>query len=419
MTKLILATESFPYGKGERTFILPELERLRQYFDITIVSHANRDQIKEGISEELPKDIKVVCLARPQLTALDKVRALISVFTDRDGRMEVREILAGKADRRVQFYQSLAFYAQARADQKKLRQSGILSVEEPVIYYAFWYTYFCYSMIREKRRYPNVHVVTRTHGVDLYHERVPGGRQPFRHQMEKQLDAILFACEYGAGYYAACAKDKQTSADKLHVCKLGIEGAGRQMPVGRSEEWELLSCSNVLPLKRIHLIIDGLAQIQKAKIHWTHIGDGSELADMERYAAEKLKDKDNIRYTFTGFLKDVHAYYQHNQVDCFITTSATEGGCPVSIQEAMSCGIPVIGTDVGGITEMIRDNGILLSAEPDQDEVAGAILGVMTQERHDLEKMKAAAYRKWKEEFDIHKSFEKVLRILQICLYDK
>ena len=140
---------------------------------------------------------------------------------------------------------------------------------------------------------------------------------------------------------------------------------------------------------------------------------------MERYAAEKLKDKDNIRYTFTGFLKDVHAYYQQNQVDCFITTSATEGGCPVSIQEAMSCGIPVIGTDVGGITEMIRDNGILLSAEPDQDEVAGAILGVMTQERHDLEEMKAAAYRRWKEEFDINKSFEKVLKTLQSCLSDK
>ena len=140
---------------------------------------------------------------------------------------------------------------------------------------------------------------------------------------------------------------------------------------------------------------------------------------MERYAAEKLKDKDNIRYTFTGFLKDVHAYYQHNQVDCFITTSATEGGCPVSIQEAMSCGIPVIGTDVGGITEMIKDNGILLSAEPDQDEVAGAILGVMAQERHDLEEMKAAAYRRWKEEFDINKSFEKVLKTMQSFLSDK
>lgn len=419
MTKLILATESFPYGKGERTFILPELEKLRQYFDITIVSHANHDQIKEGISEELPEDIKVVCLARPQLSALDKVRALISVFTDRDGRIEVREILAGKADRRAQFYQSLAFYAQSRADQKRLRRSGILSAEEPMIYYAFWYTYFCYSMIREKRRYPNIHVITRTHGVDLYHERVPGGRQPFRHQMEKRLDAILFACEYGAGYYESHVKDRQISASKLHVCKLGIKGAGQQMPVSRREEWELLSCSNVVPLKRINLIIDGLAQIENAKIHWTHIGDGSALADMERYAAEKLKDKDNIRYTFTGFLKDVHAYYQQNQADCFITTSATEGGCPVSIQEAMSYGIPVIGTDVGGITEMIGDNGILLPAEPDKDEVAGAIGRVMTQERHDLEQMKAAAYRKWKEEFDINKSFEKVLRILQMCLYDK
>lgn len=413
MTKLILATESFPYGKGERNFILPEIERLRQYYDITVVSHAKREQIEAGMPEELPEDIKVVCLERPQLSAFDKVRSLISILSDRDGRIEIQEILEGKTDKRVRFYQSLAFYAQSRADQKKLRRSGILSADEPIIYYAFWYTYFCYSMVREKRRFPNVHVITRTHGVDLYHERMPGERQPFRHQMEKRLDAILFACEYGAGYYAARVKDKQTDADKLHVCKLGIERAERQMPVGRSEEWELLSCSNVLPLKRIHLIVDGLAQIEKAKIHWTHIGDGSELADMEQYAAEKLRDKDNIRYTFTGFLKDVHAYYKRNQVDCFITTSATEGGCPVSIQEAMSYGIPVIGTDVGGITEMIKDNGILLAAEPDEEEIADAIQRIMIQERQDLEKMKEASYREWMAEFDIENNFKKVYEILK------
>ena len=49
MRKLILATESFPYGRGEKTFILPEIERLRQHFDITIVSHANREQMEEDI----------------------------------------------------------------------------------------------------------------------------------------------------------------------------------------------------------------------------------------------------------------------------------------------------------------------------------------------------------------------------------
>lgn len=412
MRKLILATESFPYGRGEKTFILPELERLKQYFDITIVSHANHEQMEGGICSELPENIKVVCFGQPQLSVLDKIEAFISIFLDRDGRIELKEILQGKCNRSERFYQSLAFYAQAMADQKKLRQSGILSTEEPVIYYSFWYTYFCYSMIREKGRCPSVSIITRTHGIDLYHERIPGGRQPFRHQMETRLDAVVFVCEYGAEYYKIHVKDNEIDNGRLHVCKLGIEAPNRQMPVGQGEERELLSCSNMIPLKRIQLIVDGLAQINELKIHWTHIGDGSERQKLREYAEQKLGNKDNIRYTFAGYVENVRAYYEQNQVDCFITTSETEGGCPVSIQEAMSYGIPIIGTDVGGITEMIADNGILLSANPDEEEVANAIQRILTLEESDLHKAKAAAYRKWQEEFDADKSFDRMYQIL-------
>lgn len=416
MRKLILATESFPYGRGEKTFILPELERLRQYFDITIVSHANREQMEDGICGELPENIKVVCLERPRLSVLDKIKAFFSIFLNRDGRIELKEILQGKCNKGERFYQSLAFYAQAMVDQKKLCKSGILSTEEPIIYYSFWYTYFCYSMIREKSRCPRVSIITRTHGVDLYHERISGGRQPFRHQMETRLDAIVFACEYGEEYYKSHMKDSGTDSGKLHICKLGIEAPNRQMPVGQGEERELLSCSNVIPLKRIPLIVDGLARIDKLKIHWTHIGDGSEMKQLQEYAEQKLGNKANIRYTFAGYVENVRAYYEQNQVDCFITTSETEGGCPVSIQEAMSYGVPIIGTDVGGITEMIADNGILLSADPDEKEIANAIQKIMMQERLKMLQMKEAAYQKWRKEFDINSSFGKIFKIIERLL---
>lgn len=413
MRKLILATEGFPYGKGEKTFILPELERLRQYFDITILSHADPVQMREGMTEYLPENVRLVCFGRPQLSAFDKVRALLLFFLDQEGRMEIREIIRGKTNKRERFYQSLSFYAQALADQKKLRRSGILTAKEPMICYSFWYTYFCYSMVREKYRNPGIHIVTRAHGIDLYHERVPGCRQPFRYQMEKRLDAILFACAYGENYYRTNVKRAEIEKDKLHVCKLGIEPAARLMPVGDGEVWELLSCSNAIPLKRIPLIIDGLARIEDIRIHWTHIGDGSALKDIRKYAEKQLGDRSNITYTLAGFVKNVHAYYEQNQVDCFITTSATEGGCPVSIQEAMSSGVPVIGTDVGGITEMIDDNGILLSRNPDADEVAGAIRKMAVLESSDLKKMKEAAYRKWQAEFDIEVSFKNILNLLE------
>lgn len=412
MKKLILATESFPYGKDERTFILPELERLRAHYDITILSHADQSRVQEGMTVKLPEEIRVVCLGRPQLTAADKIRAFLSFFMDRDGRMEMREILAGKENRRQRIYQSAAFFAQAAADLKNLRRSGILSDNVPVLYYSFWYTYYCYSMIRERKRYPNVRIVARTHGVDLYHERVPGNRQPFRHQMEKNLDALVFACAYGKQYYEDRIKGEQMDGSRLYVCRLGIEKPRRQMPAGGDGVWRLVSCSHVIPLKRVGLIIDGLSRVEGAKIFWTHLGDGSSLDEMQRYAAEKLAAKENIQYRFAGFVQDVRTYYETQPVDCFITTSKTEGGCPVSIQEAMSYGIPIIGTDAGGITEMIGDNGILLSHDPDAEEIAAAIRKVMELGESDLQRMKAASCQKWQEEFDIDKAFGKLYAVL-------
>ena len=42
MKKLFLITESFPYGKGEKSFIMPELPYLAEEYDLTIISCADK-----------------------------------------------------------------------------------------------------------------------------------------------------------------------------------------------------------------------------------------------------------------------------------------------------------------------------------------------------------------------------------------
>lgn len=413
MTRLILATDQFPYGKGEATFITPELMRLRQHYDITIISHADREQVQGGLCAKLPEGVKLICFGRPELSFADKVRALARFLLDRHARQEIREIFRAKKNRRERLYQSLSFFAQALSDQKKLRQSGIFSGNEPVIYYSFWYTYFCYSAVREcgRRNDSNVRLITRAHGYDLYHERIPGNRQPFKHQMELKLDAILFVCDYTKKYYREQIR-QDIDEKKLHVCKLGMEAADVRMEHKRQEVWHLVSCSSVIPLKRVSRIIDGLALLDE-KIHWTHIGDGVDLQRTVDYAGEKLGMKDNISYTFQGYMEndEVLRYYSEHSVDCFITTSATEGS-PVSISEAMKFGIPVIGTDVGGIMEMIQGNGILLSADPDGEAVAAAIQEIISSDQETINSMRSASLALWKRDFDIDVNMKKVYAIL-------
>lgn len=414
MTKILLATENFPYGRGEKSFVLPELTRLAKEYDVTVISHVDERQIAERQGgTDLPAGVRVVTHPRPRLTGRDKLRALSGFLTDRDGREEIREILRGKKQRGMRLYQSLSFYAQALADQSLLQKSGLFSEQEEIIYYSFWYDYYCYSMVREKGKYPNVRIIARTHGRDLYHERVPGGRQPFRAQMERGMDGVAFACAYGREYYDRYVRSDAFPADRLHVCRLGTEPAFRLMPPHEDGPWQLLSCSNVIPLKRIERIIEGLALVDGISLCWTHIGDGANMETAKAYAEQMLGKKENIQYVFTGYMEDVDAWYRHKQVDCFITASSTEGGCPVSIQEAMSYGVPVIGTDVGGITEMIAGNGILLRANPCAAEVAEAVCRICGAKPGELMCMKEKSLSLWREMFDKETCYHKIKEVLE------
>lgn len=414
--KLLLATNAFPYNSGEAAFIIPELKRLKEYYDITVISHANQEQVKAGyVQEDILDGLKILHFPEPVITMTDKIKALFSYLLSKDGRREIVEVCRGKSQLGLRLYQSLAFYAQALADQKEIQKSGVVSPEEPVVYYSFWNTYYCYSMVREKRKHKNIKIVSRFHGFDLYHERIPGGRQVFKHQMEAGTEGLIFLGEFARKYYIEKVKADSTPEKKLHVCPLGIEAAGRKMPLQQSQTLQLLSCSDVIPLKRIERIIDGLACVGQGEICWTHIGDGPELEKIKAYADGKLEEKDNICNTFKGQMEhnQVLQYYETQQVDCFITTSSTEG-VPVSIMEAMSYGVPVIATAVGGIPEMLEGDGILLDGNPTGEEVGEAINTVLALEKTELCRMKDKSYEIWQQRYDVDKSIKILLGILKM-----
>ena len=69
-----------------------------------------------------------------------------------------------------------------------------------------------------------------------------------------------------------------------------------------------------------------------------------------------------------------------NWADVFILPSFNEG-LPISILEAMSYGMPIISTPVGGIPEVVRENGILVTPGHD-DEICSAMKKYI--DNHDL-----------------------------------
>ena len=73
----------------------------------------------------------------------------------------------------------------------------------------------------------------------------------------------------------------------------------------------------------------------------------------------------------------------------------------------MSFGVPCIGTNVGGVSEIITNeyNGILLSPNPSADEVANQILSYLQFNTEKKNRIRKQALATWEDKYDANKNF--------------
>ena len=414
MKKLFLITENFPYGTtGENAFILSELPEIVKYYDVTVISHASEAALNDCADlTGLPSEVKVINI-QIKLTWYRKLKYLIRYLCDADGIKEIGEILKSNGNYLQRLRYSVSFYALAMEDFRLIKKKKLFSADDEAIYYTYWYYYYTYGISKNRKYFPNMKVVTRVHGFDLYDEQCTVGRQPFQKIMDKNVDRIFFISEQGKSYYLN--KYHFDNYSKYIVSRLGTIGI-KHLPdvVDRAHgKFRLVSCSSVIPLKRVNLIVEALSELTE-EIEWIHFGDGSEFGNLKELAARLLKNKSNIGYQLKGYIanQEIIQYYGNNYVHCFITTSSTEG-IPVSAQEAMSFGIPIIATAVGGVPELIDGNGILMDADPNAQEVADAIRTMVHMGGQAYEELRKSSYRIWCERYDAEVNRERFIQMLE------
>lgn len=162
----------------------------------------------------------------------------------------------------------------------------------------------------------------------------------------------------------------------LFISKLGVINDSEVLnPYSEEKVKRIVTCSNIVRIKRLDLLIDALSLIDKLCVEWIHIGDGPDRKQIEAYASDKLNKADNITYNFFGGIskRDVLKYYEEHSIDLFVNCSDGEG-IPVSIMEVMSYGIPVLARNVGGISEIVDNRcGVLLPEKAAANDLASAI----------------------------------------------
>lgn len=122
------------------------------------------------------------------------------------------------------------------------------------------------------------------------------------------------------------------------------------------------------------------------------LGKGEEEANLKALSAE-LGIHDRVE--FAGYVSNVEDYLV--RADVFLLSSHYEAQ-PLSVLEAMAAGLPVISTDVGGVGDIVTDNGILIPAD-DAGAMAQAMEKLYTQSA--LRKKMAACAVEQVQRFDL------------------
>jgi glycosyltransferase involved in cell wall biosynthesis len=194
-------------------------------------------------------------------------------------------------------------------------------------------------------------------------------------------------------------------SEEITLIPLGIDTSVAASAASRAAARTMLGVSDESPLvvyvarmvpeKRPQLFLDVAEKILRdhPSARFALIGGGSELAALrDRIAGSELAGS----VAAPGFVDDLAGVYQ--AADVFLSTSRYEG-FGLAIAEAMAHGVPVVSTDVGGVSDVIGDAGVLVTSES-ADDLSAAVVELL-DDRDRADRLGRSGRRRAKEHLDI------------------
>jgi glycosyltransferase involved in cell wall biosynthesis len=246
------------------------------------------------------------------------------------------------------------------------------------------------------------------------------GRRLFSTGVERALGSLTDGILCVADQERQLAIDKRIApADRLHVVHNGAlpcEYDGERDAT--LEEWRgdgpLAACMAVLrPQKAVHVFIDAapavLDHVPAARL--AVIGNGELRGDLEQRARALRVDG---RLRFFDFIPP--SARQLSSLDVFVLPSSWEA-FPISVLEAMACGVPQVATDVGGTSEAVVDGETGLMCPPDDPAaLAGRLIRLLSDEPL-RRRMADASRRRFDEHFRIETMLDGTAAVYELVMF--
>ncbi len=416
--KIYIITDSFPFdGAKEETFLITEISLLLKSFEhITLVPIRKKGNIIE-ISDVITVD-----------ESLSKIRSSIIGYVSLFINALIfpyfwKELIAWPGIVfKLNALQRLIYYSGVNNKTskwfKRLIRKNKIDFEK-TIFYTYWYGISTLGISIHKQKYPKLKVITRAHGYDLYNYRYNPPYIPFQKACLQNLKKVFFISNNGKKYFLS------KYPNFSHIFE--TERLGVMPPKGLNCHFDkciyrIVSCSYLTPVKRIDLLVRALIIMAKnkseEKFEWVHFGGGPLLESLQKLFIDRPHNL-LIKLITNYNSSKITNYYMENSIDIFINVSSSEG-ISVAIMEAISYGLPILATNVGGSSEIVNENnGRLVEKDISPNDLAQAIWNGLNDSKNKSSK-RIASFNQWKNNYDANKNFssfsEKLISLLNESL---
>lgn len=403
MKLLLILTASFPFDSGEE-FLENELSYAGGFDKILVCPCGLNESSTQ--TRALPEGVESICFERLPSSKKDYgfVLRMPSVREELFGLLRCGRFSFARAHECLFFMRNALRIFRALAQEK-----AVLSADDVTIYSYWFYDAAAAGALLTKflrSKGKKAKLISRAHGFDIHEERSEFHYLPMRQYLLESASAVFPCSDEGTQILHNWFPQY---AEKVRTAHLGTRDEGYRG--GRRAEFHLVSCSYMVPVKRLHLIAKALSKAD-FPIRWTHIGSGPMEAKLKKMA-QSLPSC--VTVEFPGAMKneDVLKFYQNRDITVFVNVSSSEG-IPVSIMEACSFGIPIIATNVGGTSEIVKDgeNGFLLGAAFTSEELIKELKRVRTMTDEEYERLCQNSRSVWSRSFSAEKNYPEFYEVL-------
>jgi glycosyltransferase involved in cell wall biosynthesis len=177
--------------------------------------------------------------------------------------------------------------------------------------------------------------------------------------------------------------------------------ARAEFGIGATEKVVLFVAESVgVRRKGMTILLEALGHLKQSDLHLLTVGYGS------------CEFPEHLKVTQLGPIHDdARMSLAYSSADAFACPSL-EDNFPNTVLEAMACGVPVVGFDVGGIPEMVSDGETgFLAPAGDVGALADAIERILGNDN--WEKLAAACRERVEQQFDLRTQGKRYLQLYQ------